>query len=178
MSDDTMNQIFPTNDEPNTFTPQPWQQVIINSVDAHGALVDREEFQAMSDFEINQQTKISVSMPTKSGHTALAAYLSSAFPTAMLSFGIEHWADICKEMSKFNLFPNVDTVALSIYQIFYAITQSPNDVQASLMLESLKNKIASKRVIVIDDSIKVPPVVLDFVYNVVDGSKTVIVLLK
>ena len=65
--------------------------------------------------------------------------------------------------------------AVSAYEIFYAI-QEQNRGIPSQIFESLKDKFIKSKIIVVDDSCKMPDLVKDFILQVAKDTTTIVML--
>ena len=156
---------------------KPWQQVVVNLISEHADIVGTEEFQSMAEFSRNSLSRISLDLPRASGHTALTAWLSSQMKAMVIATGIEHWENICKEMTKFGLDVNRETSKISWYELDSAILRLRPDSNADITLESFKAKLMGKQVVVVDNASSVPGHVLDYIFRVTKPEDTAIVLL-
>ena len=143
---------------------QPWQTVFRDLIDSHEDLVAGEEYQSLSDYDINRLTCISMCLPKGSGHTTMTAYIAANYPAAVLYVNMEHWKEIC---SKSQI--RMDVEPVSIYELHYAMLMG-NDPRSSLsLIEELKKKIQEKKVIVIDRASELLPGLKDWILTVARG---------
>ncbi len=167
-----------------------WQLAVVAAIDLHDDFIGSEDNQSLSDYEINRLSSISVKFPKGSGNTWLTAYIAKNYDSSIVYIDHDHWKEIevkvvemSSEKDRQAYFPFMykegeqerdfpySFNAISMYEIFYGTTQGAiNEYD----LESLKRKLGSSKVVVVDRASELSGPVVDFLFAV---SKGIVVLL-
>jgi len=148
---------------------QAWQIVVQDFINGHDEFVGGEEFQSLSDYDINKHSCITIALPKGSGHTTMAAVIASTYPTAVIYSDLEHLeeirraADICSE-----------SCAISVYELYYAIMTRNDPQQPTNNIEKLSQKLKDKKVVVVDQASLLLPGIRDWLLY---ASKGIVVFL-
>jgi len=156
-----------------TFEPREWQKVVITGIDQYEDYACTEDMISISEYEKNKASAIAVSYPRGFGHTSLATYIGSKYPSLILVFGFEHYEDsLKKRMEEFGLRLHEDSHIMSVYEVIYALLSvAPDGIMPDI--EKIKDKFRD-RVIVVDEAVKLPNRVKDFIYAI--STKAIILL--
>jgi hypothetical protein len=136
-----------------------WQKAVIESIDSYAGKVDAEVFGGMPDYTLNKALGVTMRLPRGSGHSWLANYIASEYPTLIVYGTMEQYEALTRS------FPlHKDTETISIYEIFYAVFK-PSVQRPTAEFQEIQKKFANKQVIVVDNSESVPPDMCDVIYN-------------
>jgi hypothetical protein len=144
-----------------------WQQAVVETIDNHARLIDGEEYQSMSDYDINMATHTRIKMPGKAGHTTLAAYLGARYSARIVYTSYDHLLEIQGKIENAPFEAN-DSAFISVYEIFYAIVTRNDGKKTLTDVDKLKKKFDAQ-VVVIDRASEVPASIIDFVFTVTTG---------
>lgn len=151
------------------FEPKLWQKAVIEEVNRLDDEVESEKYVSMSDYDRNRDLKIRVEMPSGSGHSTLASYLLSTESATIIFGDFDHYKeleDICASFG-FNIYA-VKTRAVSYYEISHAIQYSSGNTVAKEM-KSIKNRLQSTGLVIVDRASQIPQVILDFILDAAAG---------
>jgi hypothetical protein len=138
--------------------------VVISAIDQYEDYAGSEEMLSVSDYVKNRDCAVSVSYPKGFGHTSLAAYIASTYPTAVVLFAFDHYEEFTKKLEEFDLKLNKKSNVLSIYEISYSLNPIPSD-GVEVDIEKIKSCIRDK-VLVVDHGSKVPIRIKDFFFAI------------
>lgn len=147
---------------PKTLPLKGWQNDIIELIEQYEETRDSDQFQGLSDFQLNRQLSATVALPRGSGHTTFANYIASKYPSLLVYGKMDHYKRIT---GTFALHQDSDTV--SIYEIFHAMYKQNGHPTSDLV--ELRNKIKSKQVVVIDNALSVSQDMKDFIFDSAGG---------
>lgn len=150
-----------------TVTLKGWQQDIIDEIESHDEKRDSQVCQGMADLSLNRSLSVNVAMPRGSGHTFLANYIASVYPSALVYGKMNHYKEVT---AKFPLNSNTET--FSIYEIFYGMYKQDHQPAADLM--EIRKKFEDKRVVVVDRAMGVSDDIKNFIY---DSARCIVVML-
>jgi hypothetical protein len=139
------------------FKLKDWQKVIIDCVNGHETLVGSQNFQSLSDYDINRQTSLRIKLPKGIGHTTLTAYIANKYPSLVVYLDAKHLKEIEDIGSLWNVKHNKDTETISIYELLYFQNQNAS-VRTIYRnnLEDIKKKFNNKQVVVVDATSTMP----------------------
>jgi hypothetical protein len=140
-----------------------WQKDVIAHIEEHEDRRDSEAFQGMPDFTLNKALGITIAFPRGTGHTFLANYIASQYPTLLVYSKMDHYKEVT---GHFPLNPLTETI--SLYEIFFSM-YSNNNQHASTDLVDVRKKFDDKKVVVIDKGLSVSDDVKNFIYNSARG---------
>lgn len=140
-----------------------WQADIITAIDNHQSVRESDQYQGIADYKINRSLGINVAMPKGAGHTFLANYIASKYPTMLVYGNMQHYNNV---IGRFALHGQTETV--SKYEIFYAIRKSDIQMPSAESMQ-LRDRFQSKQVIVVDNALSVTDEIKDYIYGVSAG---------
>ena len=140
-----------------------WQADVVDAVERHEEIRDGERFQGIPDYQANRQLAIQVVFPKGSGHTYLANYLASEFKAILVYGNAEHLNDLTERFAL-----NPETQTISTFEMFYALFK-PDINQPCPELIELNNKFKTRTLIVVDNYLRVPQHVRDYILNTAQG---------
>jgi hypothetical protein len=149
--------------EKNTAPLYGWQSDVVEKIVEHEERRESEQFQGLAEFHVNRQLSTTIIMPSGSGHTYLANYIASKFPSIVVYGDVKHLNEITE---RFVLHPQSETV--SMYEMFYALFK-PDVQQPAPELVELNQKFCTKKVVVVDNFLRVPAHVRDYIMGTVRG---------
>jgi hypothetical protein len=151
------------------FTLKGWQSEVVNIIEQYDELRDSHASQGVSNYDLNRKLGVTIALPSGAGHTFLATYLAKTYPTFLVYTSTKHYHEIIEQLdSEFIENGNQSSTTASMHEIFYAMNK-PGIHQPCQELLDLRDRIASKKVIVVDKAEQVPPTVKDFLYNSASG---------
>jgi hypothetical protein len=140
-----------------------WQQNIIDCIEKHDELRDSEQYQGLSDYSVNRSLGIVAAFPRGSGHTFLANYIASVYPSVLLYNKMGDYIDVTKT---FPLHNNTDTI--STFEIYYAL-HKPDLRTPSPEYLDIRARFQQKKVVVVDKGLSLPDDVKHFLYDAAQG---------
>ena len=144
---------------------------MIEYIDGHENMICTDEFQSLSDFSINDLSKLKMALPKGFGHTFLTAYIAAHYDAAVLYINMEHYEDIKENFKKIikedkMTCPSEKKVAgkfVSVFELNNALASRRYDV---MNLSKVKEKISKAKVVVVDSaSMALLPGIEDFLLN-------------
>ena len=144
-------------------TLRPWQSYVCDAIAGHEELIEQDELQGLSDFNLNVKTSIRIKLPSQSGHTWLTSYLAHKYPSVVVVKDIEHYSRVNNSFTK-----HPETVFLTFAEIYYAIF-APSKFSPSQEHAQLKEKISARKLILVDEAGQMPIDVLDFIFSTAKG---------
>ena len=167
------------------FKPFPWQQVVVNEINENEDKIGSESMQSLPIYERNKRSRIHVSFPRGSGHTALASYLSYCYPSTVIFFDLNHYRELefyYKDITGQTFPPDSNDKTskikfISVYEIYHDMTTSNRGSVSLSGLDKDKSKFSctssgDKRVVIIDHVttlLEIHPEIVDWVFQVADG---------
>lgn len=149
--------------KPEGVTLQGWQKNIIDAIENHEDARESEQYQGLADYSVNRSLGIVAAYPRGSGHTFLANYIASVYPTALIYNKMGDYIDVTKT---FPLHPDTDTI--STFEIYYALHKPDLRLPNPDYLD-LRNRFQQKRVVVVDKGLAVHDDIKHFLYDVAQG---------
>ena len=149
--------------KPEGVTLYGWQKDIINCIENHAEIRDSEQYQGLADYSVNRALGIVVAYPRGSGHTFLANYIASIYPTALIYNKMSDYISVTKT---FPLHPATDTI--STFEIYYALHKPDLRMPTPDYLD-LRSRFQQKQVVVVDKGLAVHDDVKNFLYDVAQG---------
>jgi hypothetical protein len=141
----------------------PWQKSVIDAIEGHEDLRESEQYQGVSDYAINSNLGIVLSMPKGSGHTFLCNYIAAKYPTMLVYSKMKHYVELAQ---RFSLHQDTDTI--SLFEIYYAL-HKPGLQVPSVEYMDIKRRFEGKRVCVVDNGLSLSDELKTFLYNVSQG---------
>jgi hypothetical protein len=141
-----------------------WQQAVVDAVEKHDDSRDSEDWVGHPEYKLNKELGVTIAMPRGSGHTLLANYLASKYPSLLIYGDIEHYR---KVTGYFGLHQNTETV--SVYEIFYSVFR-PSQMIPSPEFANIKRRFENKKVIILDNALSVQENIKDVIYNTARGA--------
>ena len=139
-----------------------WQSDVVNMIQEHESIRGEERYQGVTDWSINKDLAIQVAMPKGSGHTFLANYIASNIPSII----------VYKDMANYREFSEMpfhnDSETASMYEIYFAIHNHNTQGPAQDLLE-MNKKMATQKVIVVDNALRLPISVKDYIFSIAQG---------
>jgi hypothetical protein len=140
-----------------------WQDDIVKMVDEHESVRDDDRYQGVPELAVNKEISITVILPRGSGHTFLANYLAASYPSVLV-YG--NRANLIEITEHFELHPESEII--SMYEIFYALYKPDIHLPSQEMVE-MNKRFATKKLIVVDNALRVPQPVKDYIYGLARG---------
>lgn len=145
-----------------------WQEDVIKTIETHDAERENEQWQGVPDYVVNKGTGVTIAFPKGYGHTFLANYIASKYPTLLVYTSMDHYRELSKS------FPfHQDTQTVSMHEIFYAVYK-PSKAQPTPEFFAIRKKFEGKKVIVVDNALSVSDEIKDLIYN---NSPCIVVML-
>lgn len=153
--------------EKQAFALRGWQEDVVKEIALHEEKRDSERMQSLSDFAASQALAVTVAMPRASGHTFLANYIASEYPTLLVYGNMHHYKEVTR------LFPlHAGTETISLYEIFFAMYKNGQHPGAELV--EIRKKFDGKKVVVVDNGLSLSLDIKSFIYN---SSRGIVVIL-
>jgi len=165
----------------NNFGLLDWQRSVIKVIDDYDELSGSEQMQELNHYDRAKSCAIRVCFPRRSGHTTLAVYLAKHYNASIIYTDTEHYREIDSQLidnkyieleKPFKDANKYKSDMVSVYHIWHDIIRSRTDYKSAEGLNSLKNILSNKKVIVIDMASLITErytEVLDWLYNITNG---------
>jgi hypothetical protein len=157
-----------TSEDRKQFELKPWQQVVVKAVESHEELISGQEWQSLSQFDINRMSSVSIAMPRGEGHTTLTAYLHCFYDAVVVYFDMTHWKEIQRAAGKFGFVDNPKTTAISVYELHYAMANS-HDLTTMGVWKGIKERVEGKQILVVDRASEMISGMKDNLLNLTSG---------
>lgn len=141
-----------------------WQEEVIRCINDHQSARESEQYLGIGEYTVNRALGVVMCLPRSSGHTYLANFIASRYPTLLIYGNMNHYRDVT---STFKLHPQTETV--SMYEVFYSVYK-PSKHQPTQEMMDMKKKFIGKKAVVVDNALSVPPDLRDLVYNSAQGA--------
>lgn len=138
----------------------PWQESVMLAIKRYSEMKESDEYQGISDFSLNRELGVRITMPRSAGHTFLANYIGAKLPTMMVYKTLNDYHNLS---NTFALHPSTETI--SSYEIFYALHKPGVHIPNPEVLE-IRDRIINKQVVVIDEAMSVSDDVKNFLLEV------------